>query len=296
MGSTKYTVDKAEKQKNVVIIGAGPAGMEAARVSALRGHNVTIYDKASKLGGLMHLASLIKGTELENLPDLIKYYKIQMERLGVRVVLGKEFTPALADRIKPDVIIVAAGGKLTVPDVDGIGNRNVVTTASLHKQVKPFLNMFGSELLGGLTRMYIPMGKRVIIIGAGLHGMEAAEFLIKRGRKVTLVDTSAKIGDEMIDIRLGLMMDWFNKKKVDIYAGVTALRITERGVEFTSADNKKMFIEADTIMPTSRLAPNKEVFDALKGKASEVYEIGDCREPHLIVDAVADAWNLCNKI
>ena len=248
IGGKKQTVEKAEKSKNVVIVGAGPAGMEAARVSAMRGHKVTIFEKTSRLGGQMRLASFIKGTEIENLPDMIKYYQNQMEKLGVNIVLGKEFTPVLAEKIKPDVIIVAAGGKFAVPEIEGIGKRNVITMASLHKQVKPYLNFFGSENINKLSKVYLSLGKRVIVIGAGLHGLEAAEFLIKRCRKVTLVESSSQVGEEMIDIKLGLLMDWFSKKKVEIYTGVKSMRITEKGMEITTADDKNILIEADNIL------------------------------------------------
>ena len=90
MGKEYNTVEKAKKKKKVVVIGAGPAGMEAARVAALRGHDVTLYDGSGKLGGLLPLAAVVKGTELEDLPSIIKYFKRQLENLGVNDDAGEK--------------------------------------------------------------------------------------------------------------------------------------------------------------------------------------------------------------
>ncbi len=296
IATEKYTVDKAEKRKRVVVVGGGPAGMEAARVAALRGHDVTLYDKKSKLGGLLPLAALIKGLELEDLPGMVRYLKIQLNKLGVKVRLGQEVNSSLIEAIKPDVVIVANGGVPASPDIKGINNRRVLTTPALHRIVKPYLKLFGPRLLGWLTRFWLPIGKRVIVIGGGIHGCETAEFLVKRGRKVTIVDTAEALGEGMIDFRLGLVMDWFEKKGVATIAGVKSMEITDMGVNITTREGDKQAIEADSIMPAVPLAPNTGLAKSLEGKAPEVYAIGDCGQPRMIVDAIADGWEIGNKI
>ena len=296
MGTTQYTVEKAKKRKKVVVVGGGPAGMEAARVAALRGHDVTLLEKSPQLGGLVPLAALIKGTELEDLPALARYLKTQIKKLGVKIELGKEVDASVIEQVKPDVVIVATGGTLTVPEMTGINKRNVVTTPALHRQVKPFLRFLGPSILRWLTKFWLPIGKRVVIIGGGLHGCETAEFLVKRGRKVTIVEKAEAIGEEMIDLRLGLILEWFDKKGVTLITGVKSMEITDKGLAITTKEGKKQTIEADSIVPTSRLAPNTGLLKSLKGKAPEVYAIGDCKEPHLIVDAIADGWKIGNKI
>jgi 2,4-dienoyl-CoA reductase (NADPH2) len=296
IATEKYTIDKAEKRKKVVVVGGGPAGMEAARVAALRGHDVTLYEKASKLGGLLDLAALIKGVEIEDLPGMVRYLKIQLNKLGVKVKLNKEVDSSLIERLKPDVVIVASGGTLTVPEITGISNKNVVTTPALHRQVRPFLRLFGPRLLGWLTKFWLPIGKRVVIIGSGLHGCETAEFLVKRGRKVTIVDTAEEPGEAMIDFRLGLLLDWFEKKGVTLINGVKSMEITAKGLSFVSREGKKKTLEADSVLPTAPLTANATLFKSLEGKAPEVYAVGDCGEPRMIVDAIADGWEIGNKI
>jgi len=278
------------------VIGGGPAGMEAARVAALRGHEVTLYEKSFKLGGLLDLAALIKGVELEDLPGMVRYLKTQLNKLGVKVKLNKEVDSSLIEQLKPDVVIVATGGTLTVPEITGINNRNVVTTPALHRKVKPFLRLFGPRFLGWLTKFWLPIGQSVVIIGSGLHGFETAEFLVKRGRRVTIVDTAEEPGEGMLDFRLGLVTDWFAKKGVALINGVKSMEITAKGVSFVSQEGKKKTLEADSVIPTAPLTANTILFKRLNGKAPEVYAIGDCGQPRMIVDAIADGWKIANKI
>jgi 2,4-dienoyl-CoA reductase (NADPH2) len=296
IATEKDTIDRAEKRKRVVVVGGGPAGMEAARVAAIRGHEVTLYERTSRLGGYLNLAALIKGIELEDLPGMIRYFKIQLDKLGVTVKLGEEVTGALIEEINPDVVIVATGGRLTVPEIAGIENKNVVTTPSLHRQVKPYLRLLGPRAMGWLTNYWLPIGENVVIIGSGLHGCEIAEFLIKRGRKVTIVDTAEVPGEGMLDFRLGLFLEWFGKKGMTMLNGVRHMEITDEGLIITTKDGEKKTLQADTIIPTSPLKPDTALFDSLEGKAPEVYAIGDCREPRMIVDAIADGWKLANEI
>jgi 2,4-dienoyl-CoA reductase (NADPH2) len=296
LGTEQYTVEKVNKPKKVVVVGGGPAGMEAARVAALRGHEVTLYEKSHRLGGLLPLAAVVKGIELEDLPGMVRYLKGQVDKLGVKTELGKEVDSAFIKKLKPDVVIVATGGELVVPEIKGINNKHVITTPRLHRMVKPFLRFFGPKVLSLPTKLWVPFGKHVVIIGGALHGCEIAEFLLKRGRKVTIVETADTIGEGVLDFRFGLMMEWFQHKDITIITSVKKMEITDQGLAITTKQGEKQIIEADTIVPTAPLKPNTDLFKSLKGKVPKVYAIGDCKEPRMIVDAIADGWRVANAI
>lgn len=295
-GEQDYEIKQAEKRKKVVVVGAGPAGMEAARVAAIRGHEVSLYEREHKLGGLLPLAALVKGLEIEDLVDMVRYLKTQITKLGVKVRLGKEFTPSLIEEIKPDVVILAMGGTPTLLEIPGINRRSVVSSADLHRKLKTYLRFLGPEALGSLTRFWMPVGKKVVIIGGEMQGCQLAEFLVKRGRKVTIVETSAVLGGEMPVMKRKPLLAWLTRKGATMMTEVKCEEITDRGLTIVTRGGERQTIAADTIVPATPFKPNNELLKALKGKVPEIYSIGDCNEPRLIVDAIADAYRIARAM
>jgi 2,4-dienoyl-CoA reductase (NADPH2) len=296
LGTTWNTIEKAGRKKKVLVVGGGPAGMEAARVAALRGHNVTLFEKSHKLGGLLPVAAMLKGNHPEDLPSIVRYFEGQLSKLGVKIELGKEAGLNEIKKLQPDAVIVATGGTPTILRITGINSSHVISGAELHGKARFFLRFFKPETLRVLSKLFLPIGKRVVVIGGTLHGCELAEFLTKRGRKVTIVESGDMLGAGMVGVLLGHLMVWFQKKGVIAITGAKEVEVTKNGVIVTTKDGAKSTIEADTVLPAIPLSANMDLFKSLEGKVPEVYAVGDCKEPLLIVDAIGAGFRVARGI
>jgi 2,4-dienoyl-CoA reductase (NADPH2) len=290
----EYVIKPATRKKNVMVVGGGLSGMEAALVTAQRGHRVTLYEKNSKLGGLVPIAALLKDLETDVLLELITYLKRQMKKAGVVVKTGKTVTTEFVEKAKPDVVILGLGGTVVFPDIPGIRRRNVMDLTKLDK----LLLTMGPKLAGWGSRFWMPIGKRVVIMGGEHHGCEIAEWLVKRGRKVTIVHTGQKFAEGMtVDDQLRLF-PWFEQKGVVLYGGARYEEVNEKGLIITTKEGKKITIEADTVMPSLFIKQNLDMADKLKRKVAEVYTVGSCvkPEPDLMVDAIAAGARVGHQI
>jgi 2,4-dienoyl-CoA reductase (NADPH2) len=293
----EYEIKPAAEKKAVMVIGGGPAGMETTMVAASRGHHVMLCDKQTKLGGSVPMAALVKGFDREDYLGLVSYYQTQIAKLGVDVRLGKEVDRSIVEEVKPDVLIIAAGGTHDAPAIPGIDRRNVVTSGDLHHKLRGYMKLLGPKLLRWLTRYWMPLGKRVVIMGGGIHGCQTAEFLVRRGRQVTILERADEIGDGLLETFIKPhLLNWLDEKGVTVLSGVKYEEISDEGLTITTKGGERQTIGADTIVTALPLLPNTELLESLEGSAPEVYAIGDCKEPHLIVDAIADGARIARAI
>jgi 2,4-dienoyl-CoA reductase (NADPH2) len=294
-----YVLKPAQKKKKVLVVGSGPAGLEAARVAATRGHEVILYEKEHKLGGMIQLAGLVKGYELEDLTELVRYWEIQLKKLGVKVKLGTEFTPAVLDEVKPDALILAVGGKPFESTIPGINGKNVVSGPALHHMLKTYLRYFSPKFLRAMTKVWMPIGKRVVIIGGAIQGAELAEFLVKRGRKLTIIGLETEkgeIGDGLARRKQMKLIEWLGEKGVPMLTKAKINQVTDKGVNITTKEGVTQTIEGDTVVPALPYKPNTALYDSLKGKVPEIQLIGDSKDPRLILDAVYEGWEAASKL
>jgi 2,4-dienoyl-CoA reductase (NADPH2) len=292
----EYEIKPAVRKKKVMVVGGGPAGMEAARVAALRGHEVVLYEKEHQLGGSVPVAATIKGLEIEDLPALVRYLNTQITKLGVKINLGKEVNKALVEQVKPDVLILATGGQYSIPEIPGIDSGNVVRAAVLNRQLKTYLRFASPRLLTWATKFWMPIGKNIVIIGGAIQALQLAVFLVKRGRKVTVVDTAENMGDGLVEFYKMRLFWWLEQKGVPLLSGVKYEEITDKGLTITTKEGEKKILTADAIVPALPMTPDTEFVKSLKGTAPEIYQIGDCGNSALIIDAIGDGSRIGRAI
>jgi 2,4-dienoyl-CoA reductase (NADPH2) len=277
----------APQKKKVMVIGGGPGGMQAAFTLARRGHDVTLYEKHSELGGLVPIAALVKEVELDVLLDLIRWMKLQIKESGVKVRLKTVVTPNLVEREKPNAIVLAAGGTVKVPNIPGISKPNVMMLTKLDN----ILFLVGPKLAAWATKVFpflMPIGKRVVIMGGEHHACELAEFLTKRRRKVTIVNPGTVWADGMTADDKAFLWPWFKEKGVVFLEGAKFVEVVNEGLVIITKEGRTMTIEADTVIPSPVLKQNLEMIEKLKSTGIAIFPVGSCfkPEPDLMVDAI----------
>ena len=263
----EYQLQPAKKLKKVVVVGGGPSGMEAAGVAALRGHQVTLFEKETRLGGQLNVASV--PPYKEDIAAFINYMIRRVEKAGVNIRLNTEGTAELIMAEKPDAVVIAAGGVHAVPEIPGIDGPNVVRAV---------------DVLSGKAET----GKNVVVIGGGMVGCEAGHYLAEKGKNVTIVEAIKRLAADMLPLVRRRRMDGLREKEVATLTSTTCEEIKPDGVVITTADGQKETLPADTVVLAAGFKPNDALFKALDGKVPEIYNIGDSAQVRHILGATGD--------
>ena len=266
----EYIFTPAKKKKKVLVVGGGPAGMEAARVAAKRGHEVVLYEKASYLGGLIPMAAIVKDKETDDLMKYLRYQEKQLKKEGVTVRMKSEVNEDTIRKEKPDAVVVATGNAYSEFSVPGGDNGKVISSAKLHKRLNWLLKYFTPRQLQKLTHYYMPVGKSAAVVGGTLHGAELTEFLTKRKRKVVMVHDGpqSELGKGMTNGRCDHLWPWLRKKNVPIYADVKYDRVTDEGLTITTKDGKTQTLNVNNILTTQKLAPDLDLVTTAEGDSA----------------------------
>ena len=292
----------ANQTKRVLVIGGGPAGMETAATAAECGHQVTLVDSESRLGGHLSLASMIKGTRLDNVELLKDYLVDRITRLSVDVRLGVRATAEMVRDVNPDVVVVATGGRYVCQPAKGATKKNHTDVNALQRQVSLPLKLFGPEFINEMTKRILPgVGKNVVVVGTGIAGLQGALWLKKRGRNVTIVAEPAtsdgEIADSMPPRFRNRLLPWFDTHGVDILPDVVGLEqwgnrlsAIQPGMPGDPGANPDTVIECDTALELPSMEADLELANALEKEGFRVLLAGSVkgRGNELIVDAVRD--------
>jgi NADPH-dependent 2,4-dienoyl-CoA reductase/sulfur reductase-like enzyme len=261
--------------RKVVVVGGGPGGMEAARVAAIRGHDVTLIEKRSKLGGQLNLACVPVRNQEMGL--WVQYLSVQVGKVGVRLEMNTEATPESIDAMKPDVVIVASGGQDFIPPIPGVDESKVVSS---------------SAVLAG--KVAIRKGK-VLIIGGGMVGCELAASLADPGHErsdagveVTVVEMLDDILLDMPAQRRMLLMPELEEKPVRIITSATVKEITEAGVVITKDGEEAALEGFDHIITACGTEAVDDLSEKIRDTVPEVHVIGDAKQPRHALYAIAE--------
>jgi 2,4-dienoyl-CoA reductase-like NADH-dependent reductase (Old Yellow Enzyme family)/NADPH-dependent 2,4-dienoyl-CoA reductase/sulfur reductase-like enzyme len=271
----EYQFEPARKAKRVLVVGGGPAGMEAARIASLRGHSVTLVEQQKVLGGQLLAASAPQFKQ--PIRDFMEYLKTQVKKQGVKVQLGKRVTPALVKRLKPDIVLIATGATPFIPNIPGADRGNVATA---------------SDILVGRKKA----GKEVAIIGGGEVGAELAWHLAEQGKKVTVIEMLGAVAMDMNMFSRLYLMDKLGELGVNLLNDTTAQKITSEGVLALFGEGKEQLIKADTVILAAGFKCDNALEKGLKGISYKTYCIGDCVKPGKIEGAISSAWRVGHQI
>ena len=291
----KLTLEPATRRKKVMVIGGGPAGMEAARVAALRGHEVCLYEKNDTLGGQIPLAATPPGRA--EFLSFVRYLEAQMKNLKVRVHTAMEATAQDVEREMPDAVVLATGALPSVPALKGADGPNVV---------------LAWDVLSGKA----DTGKEVVVIGGGAVGLETALLLARKGtidaetlhflmfnqaespetiqtllyrglKKITVLEMLNKIGQDIGPSTRWTILQDLARLGVRTLTKSSAKEINPQGVVIDRGGREEL-IAGDTVVLAAGAKSVRSLVDQIKGRVPETYVIGDAKSPRKALEAVAE--------
>lgn len=312
---TEKRIVPAESVKTVLVVGGGPAGMEAARVCAERGHKVILAEKGRRLGGTVFFGSVCTPTNY----NIVTYLSRRLEQLGVDVRLNTEVDKGYVESLDPDEIIFACGSKRELPPIpgrkqrhvlDGDTTRELITGGKISNGYDPgFVTNFMctcGRMLGMLStpekvaknsHIWMPIKNEVTIIGGELVGMEMAEFLLERGRKVTILEEDDHVGEGLALVRRWKVAHDVAKAGADVHVLSKATGIGPDTVDYEEQGKGKHKAPAKSVIVAQGATPNTDLIDQMGSSKYSMHRVGDCNEKLSYIDgAIHESYDVASQI
>ena len=270
-------VKPAETKKKVVVVGGGPGGLYAAYIAALRGHEVTLYEKSDQLGGNFRIAAFPPGKG--ELTGAIRNWIVLCEKSGVKIQTNTEVTPELIKEVKADAVILATGSTPLILPIKGLQESGYITA---------------QDMLDGKASI----GKRAVVVGGGMVGCEAAEFLAERGHEVAIVEMKNEIGADVVPETKPYLFANFENHHVDLHPGAKVSEFFTDGVSYTLADGTPGEVRGfDNVILAMGSRAYNPLEEKIKEMVPEVYTIGEAaKAPGNACIATSDAFDVAIKL
>jgi len=269
----KYEIKPSASPKKILVVGGGPAGMEAARVLAIRGHEVALFERAEALGGQLLLSSAAPSKQ--EMRSFREYLIDQLMKLGVEINLNKDVDLRTVKEMKPDVVVLATGAVALIPEIPGIQHKTVVT---------------GWDVLAER----VEVGGTVIVAGGGSVGCEVAEFLADK--EVTIVEMLGELGVDMEPRPKILLVKRLVEQGVKMLLNTKVKEITDNGVVVIDEKSIRRALQADNVVLALGSVANNKLACSLRDKVPRLYSIGDCVKPRKVLEAVGEAYRVACEI
>ena len=271
-----YAITPAAVKKKILVVGAGPAGLECAITAAKRGHEVVVLEKAAAIGGNLVAYARNDLARTDDLASIVRHYEVMTRKLGIEVRLGVEATPRLMRGLlhQFDAAVVAAGARIDRERLHAIAGRELVLDAI------------------DVAHGRVATGRTVVVIGAGKIGLAVAESLASKGATVTIVEEDKRIAGDVMPSFKWRHATWVEELGIATLVQTRVLRVTPQGVDVASEKDGERHLAADTVIAATARAPNQQLFHDFEWMIDEVHGCGDALVPRGLDAAIHDGFRL----